>query len=72
MRLKTLGIKKIRKGLWLIWEVVIWVIWKARNACIFNNEIARWDELVEEVNVMSWRWFLGKCTGPACMFYEWC
>lgn len=64
--------KRIRKGLRLIWEVVIWVIWRARNGCIFNNEIYRWEELVDEVKVMSWRWLLGRFNIPVCMFYEWC
>jgi len=43
-----------------------------RNEGIFNNEIARWDELVEEVKVLSWRWVLGRFNISACMFYEWC
>ena len=64
--------KKIRKGLRLIWEVAIWVIWKARNGRIFNDEMALWDELVEEVKVMSWRCVLGRFDIPACLFYEWC
>lgn len=56
----------------MIWEVVICVIWKARNGHIFNNENAMWDELVEEVKVMSWRWLLGRFNIPACMYYKWC
>ena len=47
--------KKVRNGLRMIWEARIWVIWKVRNDRIFNNVIARWDELVEEVKVLSWR-----------------
>ncbi|AES95585.1 hypothetical protein MtrunA17_Chr5g0409511 [Medicago truncatula] len=31
-----------------------------------------WDELVEEVKVLSWRWVLGRFNVPACMYYEWC
>ncbi|KEH39175.1 transmembrane protein, putative [Medicago truncatula] len=41
--------KKIRKGLRMIWEVTIWVLWRTRNGCIFNNEVVRWEEVVEEV-----------------------
>jgi len=59
--------KKIRKGLRMIW-----VIWKARNGRIFNDDIAMWDELVEEVKVLPWRWVLGRFNVPACLFYEWC
>ncbi|KEH41625.1 transmembrane protein, putative [Medicago truncatula] len=38
----------------MIWEVAIWVIWKVRNERIFNNVIVMWEEIVEEVKVMSW------------------
>ncbi|RHN62811.1 hypothetical protein MtrunA17_Chr4g0051451 [Medicago truncatula] len=31
-----------------------------------------WDELVEEVKVISWKWLLGRFNISACMFYEWC
>jgi len=63
--------KKVRNGLRMIWEARIWVIWKARNDRIFNNVIARWDELVEEVKVLSWRWLLGISNSTVCLFYEW-
>lgn len=63
--------KKIQKRFRMIWEVVIWVIWRAKNGCIFKNEIVRWEEVAEEVKVMSWRWLLGRFNIPACMFYEW-
>lgn len=64
--------KKIRKGLRMIWEVTIWVLWRTRNGCIFNNEVVRWEEVVEEVNVLSWRRLLGRFNIPVCMYYEWC
>jgi len=64
--------KKIRKGLRMIWQVVIWVIWKARNCFIFNNVVARWEELVDEVKVVLWRWLLNRFNILAFMFYEWC
>ena len=63
--------KKVRKGLRMIWEVAIWVIWKARNERIFNGVIVTWEEIVEEVKVMSWRWILGRTSTPVCMYYEW-
>jgi len=55
----------------MIWEAVVWVIWRARNEFIFNNVILRWEELVDEVKVLSWRWLFGRFNVPACMFYEW-
>lgn len=64
--------KKVRKGLRMIWEATIWVMWRRRNGGIFNNEIVTWDVLVEEVKVLSWRWVLERFNAPACLFYEWC
>jgi hypothetical protein len=52
----------------MIWHAVIW---KAINEVILNNVNARWDELVEEVKVLSWRWLLSRFTTLSCMFYEW-
>jgi hypothetical protein len=42
--------KKMRKGFWLVWQAIIWVIWKARNARIFENHIKDMKEMVEEIN----------------------
>lgn len=63
--------KKIRKGLRMIWQAAIWVIWSVRNNCIFKEEVTRWDEVVDAIKVLSWRWLLGRLKTPACMFYEW-
>jgi hypothetical protein len=63
--------KKVRKGLRMIWQVTIWVIWRARNDCIFKAGVTRWDEVVDEIKVSSWRWFLEKSNVPTCLFYEW-
>lgn len=63
--------KKIRKGLRMIWQAAIWVMWKARNNHIFNNVVTRWDEVVDEIKVVSWRWLLERFQGPSCLFYEW-
>jgi hypothetical protein len=64
--------KKWRKGSCMIWQVVIWVIWNARNGIIFNNENTNWEDLVEKVKVLTWRWLLSRGSTLACMFYEWC
>jgi hypothetical protein len=63
---------KIIRGLRLIWHATIWVIWCARNDRIFNDKVSDVLELVEEVKVLSWRWYLSRSKSPVCLFYEWC
>jgi hypothetical protein len=52
--------KKVRKGLRMIRQAAIWGIWKARNECIFNNAVMRWEEVVDDIKVLSWKWALGR------------
>lgn len=63
--------KKIRRGWRMIWQATMWVIWKARNDRFFNNVVKGVEELVEEIQVLSWRWAMGRMDMPICMFYEW-
>jgi len=63
--------KKVKMGLRLIWHTSMWVIWKARNNCIFNNVLIKSEELVEEVKVLSWRWSFSRLNIQTCQFYEW-
>jgi hypothetical protein len=64
--------KKSRKGLLVIWNAVIWIVWKMRNGRIFNNVISGIDEMVEQVKVISWHWCMNRVKIPTCLFYEWC
>jgi len=45
--------KKVKKGLRLVWHAALWVMWKARNDCIFKNCMIRGGELVEEIKALS-------------------
>jgi len=63
--------KKMRKGFWLVWHVIIRVIWKARNARIFENHSKDVEKMVEEIKELSWRWVLTRLKVSPCLFYEW-
>lgn len=45
--------KKLRKGAWVIWHAVVWIIWKMRNDRVFNNKVCGVDEMVDQVKVIS-------------------
>ncbi|RHN46575.1 hypothetical protein MtrunA17_Chr7g0243691 [Medicago truncatula] len=63
--------KKVRKGWRLIWQAAIWIIWKARNDRVFTGGGKGVDDLVEEIQLLSWRWLLSRTDFPACLLYEW-
>ncbi|KAK2395404.1 hypothetical protein QL285_057145 [Trifolium repens] len=63
--------KKAKKGLILIWNAIVWVLWKHRNDRIFNDREMNIEELVDQIKLWSWRWFINRmATGP-CLLYEW-
>lgn len=63
--------KDLKRGMSLIWHTAVWAIWNARNNVIFNNGVFRADEVVEFIQVLSWKWSLARLKMPACLLYEW-
>lgn len=43
-----------------IWFAAVWVIWGARNACVFKGKNVDTGELVEQIKLKSWLWLSGK------------
>lgn len=43
-----------------IWECMIWLIWKARNAYLFRKERTGAHKLVEELKFRVWSWIGAK------------
>jgi hypothetical protein len=63
--------KSEKVGLCLVWNAFMWVLWKVRNNHIFNHDAAIVDDLVEEIKILSWRWFIGKIAKGPFLLYEW-
>jgi hypothetical protein len=64
-------VNKLKRGYVLIWHAVLWVIWREQNGRIFNNKVKDFDEIVEEIKLVSWHWALSRLKIASCLFYEW-
>ncbi|MCI22238.1 F-box family protein, partial [Trifolium medium] len=49
--------KRRKKGLLLLWQVVLWSIWRACNDRLFNNIEASVNEVVDSVKHLAWKWY---------------
>jgi hypothetical protein len=63
--------KKLNKGLAMIWNGVVWSLWRRRNAVLFDNGRRETVEVIEEIKVMTWKWWLSQSKVSHCLLYEW-
>jgi hypothetical protein len=63
--------KRGKECLALIWQSVMWSIWKFRNDGVFNNKVVTIDEVVDHIKFQSWKWFIGRVAKIPCLLYEW-
>jgi hypothetical protein len=64
--------KKVQKEVVMLWQVVVWVIWKTRNVAIFSRKTHGIHEVVEKIKRLSWQWLLAKKNRSPCLYYDWC
>ncbi|KAL8479384.1 hypothetical protein ACS0TY_026309 [Phlomoides rotata] len=43
-----------------VWECVVWLLWKWRNAKVFRAEELRVNKVMEEVKARLWSWLVVK------------
>jgi hypothetical protein len=63
--------KRRRKGLSIVWLAYVWVVWRIRNDCVFNNRRFEVVEVVDLIQRTSWQWFLNNTANGPCLLYEW-
>jgi hypothetical protein len=63
--------KRERNGMALVWCACVWVLWKVRNNCVFNNLAIELVEVIDQVKLTSWQWFIGRMAKSPCLLYEW-
>ncbi|XP_021990003.1 uncharacterized protein LOC110886493 [Helianthus annuus] len=65
------GSKKRKKVFSAIFQVVIWSIWKMRNAVVFGNEYPNISKVVEESKSMSFLWIKHRTNSLDWTWNEW-
>lgn len=63
--------KKLRKGLCMIWNGVVWTIWRRRNLVLFDNGGRGVAEIIDEIKVTTWKWWISQTKVPNSLLYEW-
>jgi hypothetical protein len=67
----VVSLKSLRQGLVLIWNAVFWCVWRLRNKIIFDNGVFDLNGLVDDIKLVSWKWWTSKSQVPKCLLYEW-
>jgi mannosylglycoprotein endo-beta-mannosidase len=63
--------KRIREGFAIVWLALAWVLWRTRNDRVFNNGAGTVEEAVDQIQRLSWQWYLNRMAKASCLLYEW-
>ncbi|KAL8525193.1 hypothetical protein ACS0TY_014713 [Phlomoides rotata] len=56
----SLGGRKGKQISVSIWQCLVWILWKVRNAFVFRNEEFVADNIVMELKTRTWSWFRAR------------
>jgi hypothetical protein len=63
--------KNQKRGLCFIWNVYMWTMWRVRNDRIFNNVTVSAVDVIDQIKLLSWKWFIGRIAKGPFLLYEW-
>jgi hypothetical protein len=55
----------------VIWFASVWVVWKERNNCAFNNAVSNPSTLLEKVKLHSFLWLKSKQIAFSYNYHDW-
>jgi hypothetical protein len=59
----------MKKGMCMIWKAVVWSIWRHRNLVMFDYRLIDSEKVLEEVKVLTWRWWLNRAQTAHSLLY---
>ncbi|MCH90920.1 F-box family protein [Trifolium medium] len=65
------GGKKLRKGLCMIWNATVWSLWRRWNSVMFDNGRRDTADVLDEIKVLTWKWWLSQSEVAHSLLYEW-
>lgn len=60
--------KRIWKVRHIVWLAVVWSLWLLRNKIIFQGCVAECTQVVVQIKMVSWGWFICKEGRNSCLF----
>jgi hypothetical protein len=63
--------KNQKRGLCFIWNVYMWTMWRVRNDRIFNNVTVSAVDVIDQIKLLCWKWFIGRIAKGPFLLYEW-
>jgi hypothetical protein len=66
------GGRRPLKGIMMVWQAIIWTIWRARNDKFFSDKSIHFEEVLDKLKCMAWKWLLARKSNSLSLFYEWC
>jgi hypothetical protein len=66
------GGKRPLKGIMMVWQAVIWTIWRVRNDKKNSNKSSHFEEVLDKIKCIAWKWLLARKPNSLSLFYEWC
>lgn len=69
----TIKGKKRRRSRHIIWMATAWVLWTTRNNVIFRGESANVIDVIANIKVWSWNWFVNRGgRNRGILYSDWC
>jgi hypothetical protein len=61
--------KKSSKGILMVWNAVLWILWRARIDKKKSGNPIHLEDVLERIKCTSWKWLLARKPNSHCLYY---